>query len=125
MSPFQRSFFPTLWTIREVYEHIYETVDVEGSPDIRASATAKATVAAFAASEGHAHPRYQNRTETLTQYTLPRNPRLQEVPYLLACVTNINKIDTVLKTVPVVKRRSWSRSCLFFCLRLKIAAQAP
>ena len=28
-----------------------------GSPDIRASATAKATVAAFAASEGHAHPR--------------------------------------------------------------------
>ena len=70
---------------------------MEGSPDIRASATAKATVAAFAASEGHAHPRYQNRTETLTQYTLPRNPRLQEVPYLLACVTNINKIDTVLK----------------------------
>ena len=59
--------------VREVYEHIYETVDVEGkyiedqylcnsfvfkgSPDIRASATAKATVAAFAASEGHAHPR--------------------------------------------------------------------
>ena len=43
--------------MREVYEHIYETVDVEGSPDIRASATAKATVAAFAASEGHAHPR--------------------------------------------------------------------
>ena len=30
---------------------------VSGSPDIRASATAKATVAAFAASEGHAHPR--------------------------------------------------------------------
>jgi hypothetical protein len=45
--------------VREVYEHIYETVDVEGSPDIRASATAKATVAAFAASEGHAHPRYR------------------------------------------------------------------
>jgi len=44
-------------SVREVYEHIYETVDVEGSPDIRASATAKATVAAFAASEGHAHPR--------------------------------------------------------------------
>merc|ERR1711988_694144 len=43
--------------VREVYEHIYETVDIEGSPDIRASATAKATVAAFAASEGHAHPR--------------------------------------------------------------------
>ena len=30
---------------------------MDGSPDIRASATAKATVAAFAASEGHAHPR--------------------------------------------------------------------
>merc|ERR1712203_1186666 len=43
--------------VREVYEHIYETVEVDGSPDIRASATAKATVAAFAASEGHAHPR--------------------------------------------------------------------
>ncbi|XP_008204059.1 protein lin-7 homolog C isoform X1 [Nasonia vitripennis] len=43
--------------IREVYEHIYDTVDVQGSQDVRASATAKATVAAFAASEGHAHPR--------------------------------------------------------------------
>jgi len=43
--------------VREVYEHVYDTVDIQGSPDIRASATAKATVAAFAASEGHAHPR--------------------------------------------------------------------
>jgi len=43
--------------VREVYEHVYETVDVQGNPEIRASATAKATVAAFAASEGHAHPR--------------------------------------------------------------------
>lgn len=44
--------------VREVYEHVYETVDIpSGSNDIRASATAKATVAAFAASEGHAHPR--------------------------------------------------------------------
>jgi hypothetical protein len=49
--------------VREVYEHIYETVDVEGSPDIRASATAKATVAAFAASEGHAHPRYRTPSD--------------------------------------------------------------
>lgn len=46
-----------LRAVREVYEHMYETVDVEGSPEVRASATAKATVAAFAASEGHAHPR--------------------------------------------------------------------
>jgi C-terminal processing protease CtpA/Prc len=43
--------------VREVYEHIYDTVDVGGSPEVRANATAKATVAAFAASEGHAHPR--------------------------------------------------------------------
>ncbi|KAK2186325.1 hypothetical protein NP493_205g00022 [Ridgeia piscesae] len=43
--------------VREVYEHVYETVDITGSPEVRASATAKATVAAFAASEGHAHPR--------------------------------------------------------------------
>lgn len=74
-----------LSAVREVYEHVYETVDiqvnmtsdkqpifdmsltnccfynnhyfVQGSQDVRASATAKATVAAFAASEGHAHPR--------------------------------------------------------------------
>ncbi|RZF46387.1 hypothetical protein LSTR_LSTR007920 [Laodelphax striatellus] len=44
-------------SVREVYEHVYETVDVQGAQDVRASATAKATVAAFAASEGHAHPR--------------------------------------------------------------------
>lgn len=46
-----------LSAVREVYEHVFETVDLRGSQDIRASATAKATVAAFAASEGHAHPR--------------------------------------------------------------------
>lgn len=43
--------------VREVYEHVYETVDIQGSQDVRASATAAAAVAAFAASEGHAHPR--------------------------------------------------------------------
>ena len=36
--------------IREVYERVYETVDIAGSPDIRASATAKATVAGIAIS---------------------------------------------------------------------------
>ncbi|XP_012535173.1 protein lin-7 homolog C isoform X1 [Monomorium pharaonis] len=46
-----------LSAVREIYEHVYETVDIQGSQDVRASATAKATVAAFAASEGHAHPR--------------------------------------------------------------------
>ncbi|XP_031786761.1 protein lin-7 homolog C-like isoform X1 [Nasonia vitripennis] len=50
----QSDFFSA---VREVYEHIYDTVDIQGSQDVRASATAKATVAAFAASEGHAHPR--------------------------------------------------------------------
>lgn len=43
--------------IREVYEHVYETVDIQGNPEVRAQATAKATIAAFAASDGHAHPR--------------------------------------------------------------------
>ncbi|XP_058796232.1 protein lin-7 homolog C-like [Phymastichus coffea] len=46
-----------LHAVREIYEHIYESVDIQGSQDVKASATAKATVAAFAASEGHAHPR--------------------------------------------------------------------
>ena len=27
--------------VREVYEHVYETVDISGSPEIRANATAK------------------------------------------------------------------------------------
>ncbi|XP_062512890.1 protein lin-7 homolog C-like [Corticium candelabrum] len=44
-------------TVREVYEHVHETVDISGTPEVRAAATAKATVAAFAASEGYTHPR--------------------------------------------------------------------
>ncbi|GAU88853.1 hypothetical protein RvY_01477-2 [Ramazzottius varieornatus] len=46
-------------SVREVYEYVYQTISRDGdlSPEIRANATAKATVAAFAASEGHAHPR--------------------------------------------------------------------
>lgn len=43
--------------VREVYEHIYDTIDGSNDPELRASATAKATVAAFAASEGQPHPR--------------------------------------------------------------------
>jgi len=51
----QSEFFNS---VRQVYEHIYETVEIEGaSPEVRANAVAKATVAAFAAAEGHAHPR--------------------------------------------------------------------
>lgn len=30
--------------VREVYEKIYETVEITGSPEVRANATAKATV---------------------------------------------------------------------------------
>ena len=30
--------------VREVYEHVYETVDVQGNPEIRASATAKVSI---------------------------------------------------------------------------------
>ena len=36
---------------------MYKTVDASGSVDAQATATAKATVAAFAASEGQGHPR--------------------------------------------------------------------
>ena len=30
--------------VREVYEHVYETVDISGSPEIRANATAKVSM---------------------------------------------------------------------------------
>ncbi|XP_059834372.1 protein lin-7 homolog A isoform X3 [Hypanus sabinus] len=43
--------------VREVFESIYENLDINGSPEGRANATTQATVAAFAASEGHSHPR--------------------------------------------------------------------
>ena len=32
-----------LKAVREVYEHVYETVDITGSPEVRANATAKVT----------------------------------------------------------------------------------
>ena len=41
----------------QVYEHVHNTVDNGDSVEARATATAKATVAAFAASEGQGHPR--------------------------------------------------------------------
>lgn len=44
-------------TVRQIYENVYDTVDAKGTPEAVAGATAKATVAAFAASEGYAHPR--------------------------------------------------------------------
>lgn len=30
--------------VREVYEHVYDTVDIAGSPEIRANATAKVKI---------------------------------------------------------------------------------
>ncbi|KAE9550418.1 hypothetical protein FO519_006363 [Halicephalobus sp. NKZ332] len=49
---------PFFNSVREVYEHVYQnSPDIDGPPEVRASAAAKATVAAFAAAEGHAHPR--------------------------------------------------------------------
>ena len=65
--------------VREVYEHVYETVDVQGNPEIRASATAKATVAAFAASEGHAHPRLSSKS-IINQYLFDLLTRVVELP---------------------------------------------
>uniref|UniRef100_H3D1G4 Lin-7 homolog A (C. elegans) n=1 Tax=Tetraodon nigroviridis TaxID=99883 RepID=H3D1G4_TETNG len=45
-----------LWVF-QVYQYMHETITVNGCPEYQARATAKATVAAFAASEGHSHPR--------------------------------------------------------------------
>jgi len=43
--------------VKDVYEQVYYTVNFDTNDEIRANATAKATVAAFAANEGHSHPR--------------------------------------------------------------------
>jgi len=50
--------------VRQVYETVYDTVEITGSPDIKARATAKATVAVFAASEGHTPPRVVHLPKT-------------------------------------------------------------
>jgi len=45
-------------SVRDVYERVYDAAQLENvSTEVAASATAKATVAAFAAAQGHAHPR--------------------------------------------------------------------
>ncbi|KAG8137927.1 hypothetical protein E2320_003858 [Naja naja] len=49
--------FIILFVYLQVYQYMHETINVSGCPEFRARATAKATVAAFAASEGHSHPR--------------------------------------------------------------------
>ncbi|KAL5503188.1 hypothetical protein EMCRGX_G010100 [Ephydatia muelleri] len=48
---------PFFKSVKEVYENVYQTVDVTGNPEVIATATAKATISAFAASEGQGHPR--------------------------------------------------------------------
>lgn len=71
--------------VREVYEHVYETVDIQGSQDVRASATAKATVAAFAASEGHAHPRVVELPKTdegISYIYIYNNLKIFEIPII-------------------------------------------
>lgn len=48
---------PFFLSVKEVYKNVHSTVEDGGDEETRAAITAKATVAAFAASEGHAHPR--------------------------------------------------------------------
>ncbi|XP_064399621.1 protein lin-7 homolog C-like isoform X1 [Halichondria panicea] len=59
----ESSFF---CSVKEVYEHVYNTVDEEGSVSGKATATAKATIAAFAASEGQGHPRIVELEKVIT-----------------------------------------------------------
>lgn len=44
-------------SVCQVYDQIYDTANIIGPSELKASASAKATVAVFAASIGHSHPR--------------------------------------------------------------------
>lgn len=44
-------------SVCQVYDQIYDTANISGSSELKASASAKATVAVFSASIGHYHPR--------------------------------------------------------------------
>ena len=44
-------------SVCQVYDQIYDTANITGSSELKASASAKATVAVFSASIGHIHPR--------------------------------------------------------------------
>lgn len=44
-------------SVCQVYDQIYDTANISGSSELKASASAKATVAVFSASIGHSHPR--------------------------------------------------------------------
>ncbi|VDD93987.1 unnamed protein product [Enterobius vermicularis] len=50
----QSDFFNS---VREIFEHVYDAINADSPRDVRANAASKATVAAFAAAEGHSHPR--------------------------------------------------------------------
>lgn len=44
-------------SVSQVYDQIYDAANITGSSELKASASAKATVAVFSASIGHSHPR--------------------------------------------------------------------
>lgn len=44
-------------SVCQVYDQIYDTANITNSSELKASATAQATVAVFSASIGHSHPR--------------------------------------------------------------------
>jgi C-terminal processing protease CtpA/Prc len=44
-------------SVCQVYDQIYDTANITGSSELKAAASAKATVAVFSASIGHSHPR--------------------------------------------------------------------
>lgn len=44
-------------SVCQVYDQVYESANISGSSELKASAAAKATVAVFTASIGHTHPR--------------------------------------------------------------------
>jgi len=54
----ERAFDSDLFkSVCQVYDQIYDTANISGSSELKASASAKATVAVFSASIGHSHPR--------------------------------------------------------------------
>lgn len=51
-------------SVCQVYDQIYDTANISGSSELKAAASAKATVAVFSASIGHSHPRVVELPET-------------------------------------------------------------
>lgn len=44
-------------SVREVYEKVYNTVEVNGNSDLKSTAAVKATIAIMTGCENHTHPR--------------------------------------------------------------------